>query len=152
VLENSDQLQDEKKPILDNTNRLPGKTGPDSCKIEPESGKTELSLAKAEPESGKTKPERGCEIGLREEAKPTLVERFKEESIMKKDEVEKDGSPLDEGTMKPIMEGDSVKGGDMIRTDWRLPLLECIRDPEKTTNKKIKRQVLKYMSLDDDLY
>jgi hypothetical protein len=47
VLENSDQLQDEKKPILDNTNRLPGKTGPDSCKIEPESGKTELSLAKA---------------------------------------------------------------------------------------------------------
>jgi hypothetical protein len=71
---------------------------------------------------------------------------------MKKDEVEQDGSPLDEGTMKLITEGDSVKGGDTIRTDWRLPLLECIRDPKKTTDKKIKRQALKYMSLGDDLY
>jgi hypothetical protein len=51
-----------------------------------------------------------------------------------------------------IMEGDSVKGGDTIRTDWRLPLLECIRDPRKTTNKKIKQQALKYTSLGDDLY
>jgi hypothetical protein len=33
-----------------------------------------------------------------------------------------------------------------------VPLLECIRDPKKTTNKKIKRQALKYTSLDDDLY
>jgi hypothetical protein len=36
--------------------------------------------------------------------------------------------------------------------DWRLPLLKCIRDPRKTTDKKIKRQAFKYMSLDDDLY
>jgi hypothetical protein len=28
VLENSDQLQDEEKQILDNMNQLPGKTGP----------------------------------------------------------------------------------------------------------------------------
>jgi hypothetical protein len=75
-----------------------------------------------------------------------LVETFKEESVMKKDEVEKDGSPLDEGNMKPITKGDSVKGGDIIQTDWRLPLLECIRYPRKTTNKKIKRQALNYMS------
>jgi hypothetical protein len=40
----------------------------------------------------------------------------------------------------------------MIWTDWRLLLLECIRDPEKTTDKKVKWQVLKYTSLDDDLY
>jgi hypothetical protein len=33
-----------------------------------------------------------------------------------------------------------------------LPLLECIRDPENTTDKKVKRQVLKYTSFDDDLY
>jgi hypothetical protein len=33
-----------------------------------------------------------------------------------------------------------------------LLLLECIRDPGKITDKKVKRQVLKYMSLDDDLY
>jgi hypothetical protein len=66
--------------------------------------------------------------------------------------VEKDGSPLNERKIKPITEGDSVKGGDMIWIDWRLPLLECIRDPGKTTDKKIKRQALKYMSLDDDLY
>jgi hypothetical protein len=49
-------------------------------------------------------------------------------------------------------EYDSVKGGGTIRTDWRLPLLRCIRDPGKTTDKKVKRQVLKYTSLDDDLY
>jgi hypothetical protein len=36
---------------------------------------------------------------------------------LKKDEVEKDGSLLDEGKMKPIMEGDSVKGGDTIWID-----------------------------------
>jgi hypothetical protein len=71
---------------------------------------------------------------------------------MKKDKMEKDGSPLDERKMKRITEGDSVNGGDTIRTDWRLPLLECIRDPEKTTDKKIKRQALKYTSLDDDFY
>jgi hypothetical protein len=71
---------------------------------------------------------------------------------MKKDEVEKDGSPLDEGKAKPITEGDSVKGGDMIQADWRLLLLECIRDPRKTADKKIKWQGLKYTSLDDDLY
>jgi hypothetical protein len=28
----------------------------------------------------------------------------------------------------------------------------CIRDPEKTMDKKIKRKVLKYMSIDDELY
>jgi hypothetical protein len=95
VLENSDRLQDEEKSILDNMNQLPGKIGPDSGKTEPESGKTEPGLGKAEPESGKTELELGCEIGLREEAKLTLVERFKEESVMKKDGVEKDGLPLD---------------------------------------------------------
>jgi hypothetical protein len=66
--------------------------------------------------------------------------------------VEKDGSPQEEGKMKLITEGDSVNGGDTIRTDWRLLLLECIRDPGKTTDKKIKRQDLKYTSLHDDLY
>jgi hypothetical protein len=127
-----------KKLISDNTNQLPGKIGPDSGKIEPESGKTEPGSDKAEPESGKIEPEHGCEIGLREEAELTSGERFMEESVMKKDEVEKDGSPLDEGKVKPITEGDLVKGGDTIRIDWRLPLLECIRDPKKVVDKKIK--------------
>jgi hypothetical protein len=71
---------------------------------------------------------------------------------MKKDEVEKDGSPLDEGKTKAIMEGDSVKVSHTIHSDGRLLLLECIRDPRKTTDKWIKRQALKYTSLDDDLY
>jgi hypothetical protein len=152
VLENLDRLQDEEKPIPDNMNWSPQKTGSDSGKTEPESGKTEPGSGKAEPESGKIEPEHGCEIGLWKEPKSTSVERFKEESVTKKDEVEKDGSSLDEGKTKPITEGDSVKGGDTIRTDWRLSLLECIRDPGKTTDKKIKRQALKYTLLDDDLY
>jgi hypothetical protein len=51
-----------------------------------------------------------------------------------------------------VKEYDSVKGGGTIRTDWRLPLLKWIKDPGKTTDKKVKRQVLKYTSIDDDLY
>jgi hypothetical protein len=47
---------------------------------------------------------------------------------------------------------DLIKDGSTIQTDWRLPLLECIRDPGKITDKKVKRQVLKYTPLDDNLY
>jgi hypothetical protein len=54
--------------------------------------------------------------------------------------------------MEPMKEFDSVKGGGTIWTDWRLLLLECIRDLGKTMDKKVKRQVLKYTSLGDDLY
>jgi hypothetical protein len=62
------------------------------------------------------------------------------------------GSPIDKEKMGPMKKYDSVMGGGMIRIDWRLPLLECIRDPGRTMNKKVKRQVLKYTSLDNDLY
>jgi hypothetical protein len=75
-----------------------------------------------------------------------------EESVTKKSESENVGSPVDEEKMELMKEYDSIKGGGTIRADWRLPLLECIRDPKKTTDKKVKRQVLKYMLLDDDLY
>jgi hypothetical protein len=54
--------------------------------------------------------------------------------------------------MEPMKEYDSVKGGGTIQIDWRLPLLKCIRDLRKTTNKKVKQQVLRYTSIDDDLY
>jgi hypothetical protein len=117
VLENLDRLQDEEKPISDNTNRLPGKIGPDLGKQSQNQVKQSLVRVKYGQNREKTEPEQGCEIGVREEAKPTSVERFKEESVTKKDEVEKGGSPLDEGKMKPITEGDSVKSGDTIRTD-----------------------------------
>jgi hypothetical protein len=30
--------------------------------------------------------------------------------------------------------------------------LKCIREPRKTTDKKVKRQVLKYTSIDDEIY
>jgi hypothetical protein len=60
-----------------------------------------------------------------------LVRKFQEESVTKKDKVEKDRSPLDEGKTKLISEDDLVMRGDTIRTDWRLPLLECLRNPEK---------------------
>jgi hypothetical protein len=81
-----------------------------------------------------------------------LVKKFQEESVTKQDEVEKDQSPLDEGKMKTISEDDSVMRGDTIQTGWRLPLLECLRNPGKTMDKKVKRQVLTYTSLDGDLY
>jgi hypothetical protein len=138
LMENSDRLQVEGKPILDNTNQLPGETG--------------LESGKTEPISEKIEPESGGKIGLWEKAKPTLVKKFQEESVTKQDEVEKDQAPLDEGKTKPISEDGSVTGGDMIRTDWRSPLLKCHRNPGKTMDKKGKRQVLKYTSLDGDLY
>jgi hypothetical protein len=54
--------------------------------------------------------------------------------------------------MKPIRVDESAKDGDAVRTDWRLPLMESIRDSGKITDKKLKWQVLKYTSLDDALY
>jgi hypothetical protein len=54
--------------------------------------------------------------------------------------------------MEPMKEYDLIKGGDTIRTDWRLSLLKCIRDPGKITDKKIKWQVLKYTSIADEFY
>jgi hypothetical protein len=54
--------------------------------------------------------------------------------------------------MKPIRVDESAKDGDVVRTDWRLPLMESIRDSGKITDKKLKWQVLKYTSLDDALY
>jgi hypothetical protein len=75
-----------------------------------------------------------------------------EELVTKKSESRNVGSPVDEEKTKPMKEYDSVKGGGTILIDWRLPLLESISDPGKTTDKKVKQQVLKYTSLDDDLY
>jgi hypothetical protein len=54
--------------------------------------------------------------------------------------------------MKPIRVDELAKDGDTVRTDRRLLLMECSRDKGKTTDNKLKRQVLKYMSLDDALY
>jgi hypothetical protein len=177
LLQDSDRLQDEGKSIPGNMNRLSGKTELESGSIETEPGKTEPSSDKERPvlgnanqllsnvdwlsgkaapgiEPGSSKVELGSgfEVGLWEEVKPTLVERFKEESVMKNNEVGKDGSLIEEGKTKPITEGDSVKGSDTIQTDWRFPLLECIKDPGKTMDKKVKWQLLKYTSVDDDLY
>jgi hypothetical protein len=90
--------------------------------------------------------------GLREELEPISCKEDNEESVTKKSESGNVGSPVGEEKMELMKEYDSVKGGGMIRTDWRLPLLECIRDPRKTTDKKVKCLMLKYTSLDDDLY
>jgi hypothetical protein len=75
-----------------------------------------------------------------------------EESVTKKSESKNVGSPVDEEKTELMKEYDSVKGEGTIRIDWKLPCLECIRDPRKTMDKKVKWQVLKYTSLDDDLY
>jgi hypothetical protein len=95
-------------------------------------------------------PSYGC--GLQEELEPILSEEDNEESVTKKSMSGNIGSPVDEEKTEPMKEYDSVKGGGMIRIDWRLPLLECIRDPRKTMDKKVMQQVLKYTSLDDALY
>jgi hypothetical protein len=89
---------------------------------------------------------------LREELEPILGEEDNEEFITKKRESGNVGSPVGGEKTKPVKEYDLVKGGDMIQTYWRLPLLKCIRDSGKTMDKKVKQQVLKYRSIDDELY
>jgi hypothetical protein len=181
ILEDLDQLRDKEKPILGNTKQLlgnmdwlPRKTEPESGRIESEPGKIELSekpvlgnanqlpgneyrlSGKADPgiEPGSGKAESGPSYGcrLRKELESILGKENNEESVTKKSESGNVGSPVDEEKMEPMKEYDSVKNGSTIWTDWRLPLLECIRDPRKITDKKVKQQVLKYTSLDDDLY
>jgi hypothetical protein len=83
---------------------------------------------------------------------PILGKENNEESVTKKCESRNVGSPVDDEKMEPMKEYDSVKGGGTIQTDWRLPLLKCIRDLGKITDKKVKWEVLKYTSIDDDLY
>jgi hypothetical protein len=124
MLENLDRLQDKEKSIPDKAHQL-------SENSEPESGNTGKSQDKAKPTSGK---------------------EANEKSVTKESEFEKVGSPLDEEEMKPIRVDESAKDGDTVLTDWRLLLMECITDPGKITDKKLKRQVLKYTPLDDALY
>jgi hypothetical protein len=138
LVENIYELRSKGKPMLDNVDRLQDK------------GK--LILDKANRLLDKLELEQGNPDGSQDKAKPTSDKEAKEESIMMKSEFEKVESPLYHETTKPIRVDDSAKDGDTIRADWRLPLVECIRDPGKITDKKLKWQVLKYISLDDDLY
>jgi hypothetical protein len=124
MLDSVDQLQDKGKPIPDKANRL----------------------------SDKSDVEPGNPDGSHDNAKPTLDMEAKEESVMKKSEFKKVGSPVDDETTKSIRVDDSAKDGDTVQADWRLLVMECIREPGEITDKKLKRQVLKYMSLDDVLY
>jgi hypothetical protein len=124
MLENSNRLQDKGKPIPDKAHRL-------SENSEPESGNTGESQDKA---------------------KPTLGKEANEESVAKENKFEKVGPPLDEEKVRPIRVDESTKNDDMVQTDWRLSLMECIRDPVKIMDKKLKQHVLKYTSLDDALY
>jgi hypothetical protein len=117
------------KPVLGKANQLPGNVDRLLGKADPE---TEPSLGKAE--SG---PSHGC--GLQEELEPISGEEENEESVTKKSESGNIGSPIDDEKMELMKEYDLFEGGDTIQTDWRLPLLKCIRDPRKTTDKKVKR-------------
>jgi hypothetical protein len=130
------------KLVLGNANQLPGN-------IDRLSGKADPGA-----KSGSDKVESGpsYRCGLREESEPIFDKEDNEESVTKKSESRNDGSPVNEEKMEPMKEDDSIKGAGTIWTDWRLSLLECIRDPRKTTNKKVKWQVLKFTSLDDDIY
>jgi hypothetical protein len=165
------------KRLPGNTDLLLGKTEPESGRAESELRETELSsikeklilcnanqlpgnvdrlLGKADPETepspGKVEPGPSYGCGLQEQLEPISGEEDNEESVTKKSVSGNVGSPIDEEKMEPMKEYDSVKHGGTIRTYWRLPLLECIRDLGNTMDKKVKRQVLKYMSLDNDLY
>jgi hypothetical protein len=88
-----------------------------------------LSKAEPGPSSG---------YGLREELEPISSKESNEELVTGKTKSGNIGSPIDEGKTEPMKEYDSVKDGSMMQTDWRLPVLECIRDPKKIMDKKVK--------------
>jgi hypothetical protein len=155
ILDDSDRLSGKEKPILGNAKQLPGnmdrlsgKTELESGRTESESGKAELSLGKEklvlgnanqlpgnvdqlsgkvdpeiEPGSGKAEPGPSYGCRLWEVLEPISGKEDNEELVTKKNESGNVGSP--------VHEYDSVKGGGTISTDWRLPLLDCIRDPKK---------------------
>ena len=85
---------------------------------------------------GKAEPGLSYTCGLREELEPILGEEENEESVTEKSESGNVGSPIDEEKMEPMKEYDLVKGGGMIWTDWRLPLLKCIRDPKRLRTRR----------------
>jgi hypothetical protein len=82
-----------------------------------------------DPGSGKAEPGPSYGCGLQEELEPILGKENNEELVTKKSESKNVGSPVDEEKMEPMKEYDLVKGGGMIRTDWRLLFLKCNRDP-----------------------
>jgi hypothetical protein len=164
------------KRLPGNTDQLSGKIEPELGRTEWESGKTKLCSGKeklvlgnatqlpanvdrflgkadlgTEPGSGKAELGLSYECGLREQMEPISGKEDNEDLVTKKSESGNVGSPVDEEKMELMKEYDSVKGGGTIRTDLRLSLLECIRDLGKTTDMKVKQQVLKYTSLDDNL-
>jgi hypothetical protein len=140
--EETEPSSGKEKPIIGNANHLLGNVHRLSGKTYPgeQSGLDKAELG----------PSYGCGVWV--ELEPISDREDNEESVTKKSKSGNDGSPVDKEKMEPMKEYDSVKGGGMIPTDWRLPLLECITNFENTTEKKVKRQVLKYMSLDDELY
>jgi hypothetical protein len=150
------------KRLAGNTDRLLGKIEPESRRTESEPGKIEPSLGKEEPVLGnanpllgnidrlpgkadsetktssvKAEPRPSYGYGLQEELEPISDEEDNEESVTKKSESGNIRSPVDEEKIEPMKEYDLVKGGDTIQTGWRMPLLECIKDPRKTTAKKL---------------
>jgi hypothetical protein len=132
LVENRFELRSKGKSMLDNVDRLKDKGKPISDK--------------ANRLPNKSEPEPGNPDGSQDKAKPTSDKEAKEESVMKKSEFEKVESPLDNEITKPIRVDDSAKDSDTVRAD------KCIRNLGMIADKKLKWQVLKYMSLDDDLY
>jgi hypothetical protein len=138
---NTEPSSGKEKPVLGKNNQLSGNVDQLSGKAYPGT----------EPGSGKVEPglSYGCE--LQEELEQISGKENNEESVTKKSKSGNVGL-VDAKKSEPMKEYDSVKGGGTIRADWRLPLLKCIRDLRKTADKKFKRHVLKYTSIDDDLY
>jgi hypothetical protein len=95
------------KPVLGNTNLLPGN-------VDWLSGKADLGA-----KSGADKAEPGLSYGcgIQEELEPISGKEDNEESFTKKSESGNDGSHVDEEKMESTKEDDSVKGGSTIRTN-----------------------------------
>jgi hypothetical protein len=95
------------KPVLGNTNLLPGN-------VDWLSGKADLGA-----KSGVDKAELGLSYrcGIQEELEPISGKEDNEESFTKKSKSGNDGSHVDEEKMESTKEDDSVKGGSTIRTN-----------------------------------
>jgi hypothetical protein len=70
--------------------------------------------------------------------------------MIKKASAVQDGLVMDVNDCDRV--GDGLVEDEGIVRDWRYVLQRCIEDPSSTTDRKVRRQALKYMVMGDELY
>jgi hypothetical protein len=67
--------------------------------------------------------------------------------------IQSDNTDGEAGAEQPVAcDRDEAVTGMDDDNDWRTPIIRCLWDPGGTKDKKVQRQSLKYVMVDDELY